>query len=125
MTLAVDFYPLAEGYCFTSDTPLTLTHTCPLLPHPHSPPPTSPSAAKSLLPKSVRRNSYFPNLDTPSIYFYLLFLLKYDEKEGGVYWSHNPNTPPFTCHIEDPAKGSKLGGLKSFMEYKIHAQVKL
>jgi len=53
-----------------------------------------------------------------------LFLLKYDEKEGGVYWSHNPNTPPFTCNIEDPAKGTKLGGLKSFMEYKIHAQVK-
>ncbi len=28
MTLAVDFQPLPEGYCFTSDTPLT--HTCPL-----------------------------------------------------------------------------------------------
>ncbi len=40
MTLAVAFFqPLPEGYCFTSDTPLTLTHTGPLLPHPHSPPP--------------------------------------------------------------------------------------
>jgi hypothetical protein len=29
-------------------------------PHPHCPPPPSPSAAKSLLPKSVRLNSCFP-----------------------------------------------------------------
>ncbi len=33
MTLAVDFYPLPEGYCFTSDTPLTLTAPPPPL-HP-------------------------------------------------------------------------------------------
>jgi hypothetical protein len=35
MTLAVDFYPLPEGYCFTLDTPLTLTLTVPPSPlHP-------------------------------------------------------------------------------------------
>ncbi|CAF4256012.1 unnamed protein product, partial [Adineta steineri] len=48
----------------------------------------------------------------------------YDEKSGYVYWLPNAKTPPFSCKIEDPAKGSKLGGLKSFTEYKIHAQVK-
>ena len=31
--------------------------------------------------------------------------------------------PPFTCKIEEPCKGTKLGGLKAFMEYKIHVQV--
>ncbi|CAF1134396.1 unnamed protein product [Adineta steineri] len=47
----------------------------------------------------------------------------YDEKSGYVYWLPNAKTPPFSCKIEDPAKGSKLGGLKSFTEYKIHAQI--
>jgi hypothetical protein len=34
MTLAVDFEPLPEGYCFTSDTLLTLTLTAPFPLHP-------------------------------------------------------------------------------------------
>jgi len=55
--------------------------------------------------------------------FYFLFL-KYDENQGGLYWLYNPDVPPFTCKIENPSKESKLGGLKSFMEYKIHPQVK-
>ncbi|CAF1176537.1 unnamed protein product [Adineta ricciae] len=49
--------------------------------------------------------------------------ITYDEKDGGVYWSNNPRIPPFSCKVEDPAKGTKLGGLKSFMEYKVHAQI--
>ncbi|CAF1162187.1 unnamed protein product [Adineta ricciae] len=49
--------------------------------------------------------------------------ITYDEKDGGVYWSNNPHIPPFSCKVEDPAKGTKLGGLKSFMEYKVHAQI--
>ncbi|CAF1281027.1 unnamed protein product [Rotaria sordida] len=44
----------------------------------------------------------------------------FDEREGGVYWSPNPGLPPFSCKIEDPSKGTKLGGLKAFTEYKIH-----
>ncbi|CAF2514305.1 unnamed protein product [Rotaria sp. Silwood2] len=47
----------------------------------------------------------------------------YDEKEGGVYWIYNPTMPPFTCKVEDPEKGTKLGGFKTFMEYKIHTQI--
>lgn len=31
--------------------------------------------------------------------------------------------PPFSCKVEEPSKGTKLGGLKAFMEYKIHPQV--
>jgi hypothetical protein len=50
-------------------------------------------------------------------------LFKFDEREGGVYWSPNPGIPPFSCKVEDPSKGTKLGGLKAFMEYKIHPQV--
>jgi hypothetical protein len=34
MTLAVNFWPLPEGYCFTSDTPLTLTAPFPFHPQP-------------------------------------------------------------------------------------------
>ncbi|UJR08836.1 hypothetical protein I4U23_013090 [Adineta vaga] len=49
--------------------------------------------------------------------------IAYNENDGGVYWSNNPQIPPFSCKIDDPAKGTKLGGLKSFMEYKIHAQI--
>ncbi|CAF1327533.1 unnamed protein product [Rotaria sordida] len=47
----------------------------------------------------------------------------YDEKEGSVYWLHNPTMPPFACKVEEPSKGTKLAGIKSFMEYKIHAQI--
>jgi hypothetical protein len=49
--------------------------------------------------------------------------LKYDEKKSGVCWSYNQNLPPFTCKVEEPTKGTKIGGLKTFMEYKIHTQV--
>ena len=52
-----------------------------------------------------------------------MFSLKYDEREGGVCWAPNPGIPPFSCKVEDPAKGTKLGGLKAYMEYKIHPQV--
>ena len=53
------------------------------------------------------------------------FVEKFDEREGGVCWSFNPGIPPFSCKVEDPSKGTKLGGLKAFMEYKIHPQVNL
>lgn len=49
--------------------------------------------------------------------------ITYDERQGGVCWSPNPGIPPFTCKVEDPSKGTKLGGLKAFMEYKIQPQV--
>jgi sorting nexin-9/18/33 len=62
------------------------------------------------------------NLDE---FFDFILFFKYDENEGGVYWSPNPNVPPFTCKIENPSKGTKFSGLKSFVEYKIHPQVKL
>ncbi|CAF0776928.1 unnamed protein product [Rotaria sp. Silwood1] len=49
--------------------------------------------------------------------------ISFDETEGGVHWSHNPGLPPFSCKVEDPSKGTKLGGLKAFTEYKIHPQI--
>ncbi|CAF3985360.1 unnamed protein product [Rotaria sp. Silwood2] len=49
--------------------------------------------------------------------------ISFNEREGGVYWSPNPGLPPFSCRVEDPAKGTKLGGLKAFTEYKIHPQI--
>ncbi|CAF1236556.1 unnamed protein product [Adineta ricciae] len=49
--------------------------------------------------------------------------ITYDDREGGVCWSPNPGMPPFTCRIEEPSKGTKLGGLKAFTEYKISPQI--
>ncbi|CAF0928284.1 unnamed protein product [Adineta ricciae] len=49
--------------------------------------------------------------------------ITYDDREGGVCWSPNPGMPPFTCKIEEPSKGTKLGGLKAFTEYKISPQI--
>ncbi|CAF0938089.1 unnamed protein product [Adineta steineri] len=48
--------------------------------------------------------------------------ITFDDREGGVCWAPNITIPPFTCKIEEPSKGTKLGGLKAFMEYKIQAQ---
>lgn len=33
--------------------------------------------------------------------------------------------PPFTCKLENPSKETKLAGLKTFVAYKIHPQVKI
>ncbi|UJR37399.1 hypothetical protein I4U23_030104 [Adineta vaga] len=49
--------------------------------------------------------------------------ITYDEREGGVCWSPNPRIPPFSVKFEETSKGSKLGGLKAFMEYKFQAQI--
>ncbi|CAF4945192.1 unnamed protein product, partial [Rotaria magnacalcarata] len=49
----------------------------------------------------------------------------YDENEGGVCWARNHTLPPFGCRVEDPSKGTKLGGLKAFMEYKVHIDVSI
>jgi len=50
--------------------------------------------------------------------------LKYDENEGGICWGVNSTCPPFSCKIENPSKETKFSGLKSYVEYKIHTQVK-
>ncbi len=52
-----------------------------------------------------------------------IYFLKFDEREGGVYWAINPNMRPFICKVEDPTKGTKLGGIKTFIEYKINSEV--
>ncbi|CAF3921237.1 unnamed protein product, partial [Rotaria magnacalcarata] len=49
--------------------------------------------------------------------------IAYDENEGGVCWARNHTLPPFSCRVEDPSKGTKLGGLKAFMEYKVHIDI--
>ncbi len=54
MTLAVDFQPLPEGYCFTSGTPLTLAHTCPLHPHPRPHLSSAPSPSPFLRFRFIR-----------------------------------------------------------------------
>ncbi len=51
------------------------THTCPLRPHPHWDPPSLPSAAKSLLPKSVRRNSCFPKYVPKHVLIYIFLVI--------------------------------------------------
>ena len=57
------------------------------------------------------------------LFLFNFIFLKYNETKGGVFWSYNQNIPPFTCKVEEPAKGSKIHGLKSFMQYKIRTEV--
>ncbi|CAF3401772.1 unnamed protein product [Rotaria socialis] len=45
--------------------------------------------------------------------------IAYDENDGGVCWARNLTLPPFNCRVEEPSKGTKLGGLKAFTEYKV------
>jgi len=58
-------------------------------------------------------------------YFFCYLKKQFNEREGGVCWSPNPGIPPFSCKVEDPSKGTKLGGLKAFMAYKVHPQVNI
>lgn len=55
---------------------------------------------------------------------YFSYTYQYDETQGGVQWLCNPVMPPFSCSVEEPLEKTKLHGLKSFIEYKIHTQVK-
>lgn len=49
-----------------------------------------------------------------------IFYSKYNESVGGVYWIPSTTIPPFLCKVEEPHKGTKLGGFKAFIEYGIH-----